>query len=506
MTGSDALPPEVQQIATTLARVREAMARRRGAFLLVFLSTVIFVQLAAFFLPGKFAARAALLIQQPRASSRLLADPRDPTTVVTTGVTEEEVNSEVAVLTSREVLAATVEATGLDRANPPLFLRVLYAPVRAYDHLYARYHGVSYPGPQDRAVRALANAISVDRLKNANVLVVSYYASDPAVAEVVLRELLKHYLDWHLRVHGPSQAAPFFSTQVAILEDSLVRREDDLQALKRQMGVIDFESEREVQLQLDAKLREESAALSRRLAELNGTIAAHERALTAALPRSSLATTEGARAPLGGPLTDPRLDQLKAEALRLGFEQVRLEARYAEEFPLIEENRKKLAVVRKALEDEQLNVLQHSPTLFIVDQERARLSAERTGILRRRNVLDQQLATSRARLTELDEKAPEAARSERLIRSAEERYMVYLASGERARIESALNQSRLTNVSIVQEPAASSKPVRPKKLLVLVASLIGGLFAALLTCMWLELRGLGLVSALASIAPRNRAP
>jgi uncharacterized protein involved in exopolysaccharide biosynthesis len=76
--------------------------------------------------------------------------------------------------------------------------------------------------------------------------------------------------------------------------------------------------------------------------------------------------------------------------------------------------------------------------------------------------------------------------------------MMVLSQQERALIDSALDSGKFTNVSVVQKAAASAKPVRPKKLIVLLASVFGGLLLAFVTCVAHEVRSTGLAPLLAA--------
>ncbi|HEY3350249.1 MAG TPA: hypothetical protein VGM13_10785 [Thermoanaerobaculia bacterium] len=485
---------DVAGFAETLRRFGELMRRRRREFWAVFLATFVLVQAVVFFWPATYAAHAAVLIQKTRLTAKLDADPTDPRTVISDGVTERDVNSEVAILTSVEVLSATVAGAGLDRVPPPWYLRVLFAPLRAYESVYAAAHGVPAPSAAERALQGLAKSISAERLKDSNVLVIVVEARDPKGAEAVLEELLRHYFDRHLAIHGSGPAVvPFLSAQTSLLEKELAQHEAALQALKRRGGAVDFPKEREIQLQSEAKLREESDLLGRRLLELDGRIRSYQGAVSDALSSPSSAA---AIAP-----TEPTLNDLKAQALRLELDQIRLEARYREDAPPVVENQRKLEAARAALGAERQSVRERSPALLAAEEERVKFASEKAGIVERQRVLEEQLARSRSRLRQLDEAAVEAARQQRLIHSAEERYLMYLGRGEKARMDAALDQSHVTNVSIVQKPSASAKPVRPKRLVALIVSAAGALLAGLLACLVRELRERGIEAFLASIAP-----
>ena len=154
-------------------------------------------------------------------------------------------------------------------------------------------------------------------------------------------------------------------------------------------------TEREVQLKLDAGLREENEMLGRRLVELDGKIAAYDRLLE----RAARGETDSA----ASAASQPALDEFKVQALRLQLEQIRVEGRYQDDAPPVLENRRKLEAARKALEEERQYAAQHGPTAVALREERERAVAERAGIVERRQALERQLRTSRARLVELDE-------------------------------------------------------------------------------------------------------
>ena len=482
MTGTTGDGPDLAEV---FRRVRELMRRRRREFWAVSLATFVVVQAVAFFWPGTFAAHAAVLIQKTRMTAALDADPTDATTVISEGVTERDVNSEIAILTSAEVLSATVAATGLDRVPPPWYLRLLFAPLRAYEFLYAGVHGVPAPSAAERALRGLAKSISAERLKDSNVLVLTLEARNPEAAEAILGELVRQYLDRHVAIHGPGLGVvPFFSAQASVLEKELAQHEDALQALKRRAGAVDVSKEREIQLQSEAKLREESDLLGRRLLELDGRIRSYQSAVSDALSSPSSAA---AIAP-----AEPTLNELKAQALRLELDQIRLEARYRDDAPPVVENRKKLEAARAALGAEKQSVRSASRALLAAEEERVRFAVPRgpgswsgSGSSRSSSPSPAPGSGSSTRT------AVEATRRQRLIRSAEERYSWYLGRGEKARIDSALDQRHVTNVSIVQKPSASAKPVRPKRLVTPVVSVAGALLAGLLACVIRELRERG---------------
>jgi uncharacterized protein involved in exopolysaccharide biosynthesis len=178
---------------------------------------------------------------------------------------------------------------------------------------------------------------------------------------------------------------------------------------------------------------------------------------------------------------------------------------------LVKENQAKLAAARKALEVERNTLGEESttginPTFTTLRQESARYAAERAGLESRLEAITAQLADSQTRLSRLDAASTEGERIEVQLKSAKERYLMYLERTEKARVDAALDQSRVANVSIVQSASAPLKPVSPKRLITLIVSVVAGLVIALLVCAWLELSEIGVVGVLAAATPRGEVP
>jgi len=490
----------VAELADTLRGFARAVGRRRREFVTAFLVVFVAVQLIAFAWPGTYVARAAILIQKNRYGASMAGDPERSPTVVSAGVSEQEVNSELAVLTSREVLTKSMADTGLDQASPGFVTRLVFGPIWLYEDLYAWVHGVPGPTRADRMLRAVESSISVERMKDSNVLVVSFEAGDPAFAQTVLERILANYEAHHVEVHRRSDAAQFFDEQVGELERELERHEDALQKLKREANVADFDGERRAEETIDTGLRAQLIEAQRTLAELDQRIVSHQAMLKREPATMRTGTTEGR--------SDFVLQSLVQEKLVLELERARLLERYKPDSPLLEENERKLATANAAIESESQGGTAQtqtapSPTVLAAARDLARTRVERAGVAERIAQLESQVAASSARMRELDAKALEARRVERLVATSEAKYLQYLKRGTEARIDSALDQGRFTNATVVQQPAAEAKPIRPKKLVSLLLGLAGGLLAGAGYVVWEELRAGGLEALLGSLAPRT---
>lgn len=491
-----ASPSSVAELATSLRALWAALVRRRRDFATAFTTIFLTVVIAAFLWPGTYVAYSAVLIQKQRLSGGLSPGSERTPTVISSGVTEEEVNSEIAILTSRAVLDKTLRATGLDRAKPSIWIRLLFGPLWLYEDLYAWYHGVPGPTQYDRAMRSLAGDIAAERMKDSDVLVVSYESGSPDFSRIVLEQILKFYLEHHVAVHSRADVERFFEDQATSLQSDLTQQEDRLQEIKRAAGAADLVAERAVQQKLVASLREERERLERTVAELDQRIASYESFLRRG-PMKFSGTTLEAR-------NDYAIQTLVQQHMWLEMERVRLVERYAADSPLLAENQRKLDAARAALEREQPGIA--APAAVSASQDVERTRAERAGYAKRIAALADQIERENARLRDLDEKVVEAKRVERLITTSETQYLQYLRRGVEARIDRALDAGQFTNATVVQEAAAEPRPIKPKKLITLLIALGGGLIGALGAVVAMELKEAGLEAFLGSVAPRPPSP
>ncbi|HZR80497.1 MAG TPA: GNVR domain-containing protein [Candidatus Binatia bacterium] len=471
-----------------LRRLIDVATRRWRVFVALFAGVAVAIQIVAFLWPGTYAAVAAVELQRRRYPAPITPDRAAAPTLITTAISEEELNSQVAVLTSQEVLEKTVAEAGLDRIPPRWYMRVLLAPVDAYNAVYYRYHDVPPPSAVERAVRGLRDALHAEPMKDSNVLAITYEAGNPRFAQAVLDVVLKHYLAHALQPDRSRDAQGFFDDQAARLKDELTGYEDRLLALKQQVGAGDLAGELNVRLALDAELRKEDWELRRQAAELDRKIDAWRATLAGKAGRDDSSTTVARN--------DAALQLLQDQLLKLELERVHLVENYAPDSPKIADNQRKIDVARRQIAEQDRAQLSHrttstSPAFQQVETDLEKAVAERAGIAARQQVLAGQLADSRAALERLDAQSLQATRLQRLVDVTASKYETYLKSGEAARIDAALDADRFSNVTVVQGAAATSRPVRPKKLTTLLLSLAGGILAGVAGCAWLELRAAG---------------
>ena len=148
-------------------------------------------------------------------------------------ITEEDLNSEVELLKSQDLLRLVVTKLGLQNS----------------EHLFFAGAGDQEERKIARAVKKLSKQIVVKPVQKTALLTVSYRSSDPAKAHSVLETLAQLYLDKHIKVHRPSGQFTFFDAQADHYGEELRQAEDKLTQFTRDENVVSAAQERDIALQ-----------------------------------------------------------------------------------------------------------------------------------------------------------------------------------------------------------------------------------------------------------------
>src|SRR5437588_3741753 len=187
------------------ATVRDFIAvvfRHRRLVTLSFLGIFLAAVVAALVLPDQYEAQMEILVNRDRGNP--VVSPAAPvqTDYTPADVTEEELNSEVQLLQSRDLLETIVRDCHLYK---PSLLDLLVA--RVVPSLSAEAaNRAAQPDPRQvaKAVAKLAKQLDVQVVKRSHVIGVAYETPDAQLSARVLNELEKLYLAKHATVHRPT--------------------------------------------------------------------------------------------------------------------------------------------------------------------------------------------------------------------------------------------------------------------------------------------------------------
>jgi uncharacterized protein involved in exopolysaccharide biosynthesis len=458
--------------------------RHRRLMVLSFLGVLSGAILTAVLQSNRYDAGMKILVKPGRVDP--IATPEAAQPQFAAGVTEEELNSEVELLKSRDLLEKTVQTCDLQNQNQS-----------AWSKLFASIGGSREPrapGKDPRiakAVLALEKDLRVEALKKTNLIAVNYESTDPELAARVLNSLANLYLEKHVAVHRAPGAFDFFQQQTQQYRKGLADAEAHLVDFTHGGSVVSAQLEKEAALQklaeFEATLKQTKAAI----AETQQRIHMLEEQ-TGSMPSRMVTQVRNADDPL-------ILSQLRSNLLTLELKRTELLEKFEPGYRAVQEVDAQIAQTRTALaaaEKSQLHeeTTDRDPAYEWVREELAKAKSELAGLQARAEATALTVQSYRENARSLEQKEVVQDDLIRTVKATEESYLLYLRKEEEARISDALDRRRIINVSIAEPASVPSLPSNHRGLTVLV-----GMFLATLT-------SLGLVFGSEHLDPTFRTP
>jgi capsular exopolysaccharide synthesis family protein len=478
---------------SSLRDVCYILFRHKWKMVVFFLTVTLTVLVLIYRSPEVYRSEAKLFVRLGRESLTL-----DPT--VTTGQVinvsqnrDSEVNVELEILKSRELLEEVVNSIGpnrlLERSDKKFFKKNAEKNVRRETPRQATtevkntksHSGQSNPikpsGNHDRAVHTVMKNLQVKAQKDSSIISISFESESPKLAKDVIDTLLNYYDVKHSDVHRTRGSEQFFSQQVRKQKEKLDLYENELQDLKDKSGI---------------SLPEESSqALLSRIKDLEGQIGAAEAELAACQAKvqalqktvSNIPETLTTQETTG--FSNQAVDLMRARLYELQLEKNDLLSKYTEESQQVQMIHKKVAEARMLLDQEvakegrievskgiNSNYLQTQSALFA---EQTNLSSIQAKIV----ILKKQLATAKEEqkaINEADRKIKSLIREKDM---QEATYLTYSEKLDQARIDNALDEDKISNISVVQPAIFPTRPVPQRRTLKLGLGILVGILGGI---------------------------
>lgn len=419
--------------------------------------------LAALLLPRTYQAEMKIFVNRDRAESVVTPDWNTAVAPVPS-VSQEDMNSEVELLTSRDLLDKVVLACGLDGGR------------RSWRTRLTEWIGGDGDSPAARLAeseQALRNALTVEPLQKTTIIRVAYTSRDPKLAARVLQTLESLYQEKHAAVHRPSGTLTFFEQQTAEYQNALASAEARRVNFDSEEGVVDAQVQQ--QLALD-QLSKFQAELQQDQSDAYAA-AARAKALraeeTSAPKRQTTEMRQAGNAQL--------LAELRSTLLSLELKRTDMLVKYAPSYPPVKDVETQIAETQKAIEAAELSPVSEVTTDRVpaqdwISTELARAEADRAQYAAQAVSMARTIRHYQTVAQKLDQIAETQSNLTRTVKTAEDNYLLYLRKGEEARISDALDERRIVNVSLAEPPTVPALPATHVGWL-----LFGGLFAAGIT-------------------------
>ncbi len=366
---------------------------------------------------------------------------------------EEIINTEIEILRSKALIRQVIQQIGLAKLYPKLAEKSL-----ARDALLTM------------ATNRFAKKLNVSHVKKSSVIGLTFLHQDPQLAVQALGKVVELFKERHLQIFRNPRAA-FLEQQVAASRERLLDAEKRLQQFKQENGIYAAREQKTLLARQYVDLQTRLLTEKNRENALQQKVAFLESTLRALPEDVSIYSEEGRSKKEGGPMQT---------LLNLQLQEQKLLEKYTEKDRRVAAVRREIRLVKDflATQDGTQRRTTRVGRSAVYQQTERDLLAARTeyNTLRSANeAMERQLRELRQKLQKLDQAEITLKDLQRQVDSSERNYKTFQDKLDSTRVEDAMDQRKMVNVVVVEQPMVPVKPARPVKRLNLFIGLILGL-------------------------------
>ncbi len=454
------------QANVSIRDVAGVVFRHKLLICVTFLTVAIGTAVVTFLMPNSYESRMKILVKNTRAD--VLITPERTSglngTAPESDVTENQINSEIELLSSKDLLNQVVTECGLVAKQPSTLQR-----------LGLKETPQTSEGKIEEATERLAKTLVIQPVKKASIIEVTYASESPEKAALVLQKLRDLYLEKHVKLHRPPGTYEFFKTQAGQYETQLQAAEKQFSDFQQSMNVVSLTQQKEQTVIKLTDTRSRLLETQSSLSEVTEKIVRLQQQLRTVEPRI---VTQSRALP-----NQYSAERLNTMIVELQNRRTQLLTKFRPDDRLVKEIDQQIATTRAALQKavketavEQATDL--NPLRQVLEGELARARFEEAGYKGRLETLASQVKQYEAQLSRLEGITAEYEGMSRKVKQVEDSYQLYSKKKEEARIADELDQNKITNVSIAEAPVQPQLPSKPNRLLNLILGLALGLVLA----------------------------
>jgi len=422
----------------------------------IFAGASLFVLLLALsvtlLIPRHYVSDMKFLVQTSRGNVVVTPERTNPVSMVSE-VTEAQVNSELEILRSHDVLDPVADP---DWEKLPVNQRSAVA-IRRHEGLLA----------------AFDKNLEIEPVRKTNVINVSFRARDPEEARNSLQRLSDAYLEQHRRMERPAGALSFFEAEAERYRsawDGASKKLVDFQREHQLSSLQQRESDTEGKIN---STQNDLLGSEAQLKELDARLAESTRRIDAMANRQT--TQDKAQPNLQS------MQQLNTMVTEMENRRTALLTNYKPEDRMVQELDRQIAFTKAQLADAGA-VKSHEVTTDIdpvwqqlrVGHAEAHLGLRAAAA--RREVVAAQLGQLTQKLGQLQELDVEFNNLAEQVKVRKENYELYAEKRDQSQIADEMDQRGLMNVVVAQQPTRSYRPAGPKLMINAALSMVTAFF------------------------------
>lgn len=405
---------------------------------------------------------------------------------------ENEINSTLQILDSRQIAEQVVDAIGAEsiladseksqeKGSEPA------SSASAMDGLWGVARTILRVEPQsdrNRAIRKLQTKVLIWAPANTGVVAVRARSGDPKLAQRIVQQWSDIFMREYVRLTHTEGTFAFFKRQVDSLGPQLVTSEQELQRAKNAAGLVSVAGQQEMLEARIGALRMQAATNHTALASAQANL----RQLTAdikSLPPQIVAQQ------LTGVANDA-YDRMRERLYTLELTEQEFRSRYTDEHPAVAA----LATQRKEAESilgHQADSRAHStkgpnPVHQTISQSLLTEQARVAALSAEGRALQEQIALAGEDLKSLNANEIKIAELTRRRDILQDNYRSHMLKLEQARTNEALGHDHISSVNLLQPAFLDEKPVSPSRAMTLALGLLVAVCGSMGLALVLEYR------------------
>ena len=443
-----------QQDTGNLRDFLTVIFKHKAKIVTIFFATVITVTVGSFLLPPTYEAKSSLLVKFGREYIyRPEVGDKSPMIAINQ---EETVNSEINILTSRDLIEKVITTLKVENIYPELI-----------------ENPASKMTPLQAAILKFEKKLVAEGIKKSSVIEVSFQHKNPKIAASAINLLVDFYKGKHLEVYSGPQSS-FLEKQLTAYDQKLKQSENELEAFKQKNRVFSLDEQRSLLLKQRMELDTDLKNTSNHIDELQKRLSSLKSQMKV-ISEDKDRYTQTER--------DKIIVEAKAKLLDLKLREQQLLEKYKESNRLVMNVRKEIALVTDFLRQQEEDTASKVKTGNVVyqeaEKEALKTEADLNSQIAKERTLRFQLIQVDREIQSLDLKEKELVNLKREAATNDKNYRTYVDKLEEARISDDMNLQKMANVSVIQTATVPAKPVKPKKALNILLGIILGAVSGL---------------------------
>jgi len=440
---------------------------------IVFFATVTTVTIGSIVMPPTYEAKTSLMIKLGREN--IYRPEMGNTNKVFSADPEKVLNTEIKILTSRDLMKKVVERLGVKNIYPGL--------VR---------HPKNNMTPKESAVEKIKRNISVGIARNSGVIEITFRHKDPKIVAKTLNLLVVLFKEKHTHLFG-SPLSSLFGKKLKIYEKKMIESEKELEVFKQKHQIFSYDEQSSLMLKqrmgMDMTLKD----AQNRVGELEQKISSLKNQLLA-IPENDVVqlTAGGNRYQI--------IDEAKTNLLALKRKEGEILRKYknfdaGNQMLVAVRDEIKLVEVFLAKQEKKLkenvgtekNVIHQEIKMELIKAQAdlKSLGAKNESIKRQMSQLDKEMIL-------LDQRGHQFKMLSRRLSTNEKNHEMYLRKLEEANVSKEMDELKMDNISVIQEATVPANPIKPNKRLNVIMSIVLGALSGVGLAFLAEFLGHGL--------------